>query len=304
MYTIRTLNNIAETGLAKLPENNFVVDNNAEDPEGIILRSFDMHKMELNKGLLAVARAGAGTNNIPIDRCTEMGVPVFNTPGANANAVKELVLAALFASSRRIIAGANWVQTLKDSGEDVEKAVEAGKKKYTGPEIAGKTLGVIGLGAIGVQVANAALDLGMNVIGYDPFLSLESAWHLSPAVEHEESMEELVSKTDYITLHIPLNDKTRNTFDEKLFSVTKPGARLLNFARGGLVDNNALKKAIADGIIARYMTDFPSEDLLGDPWNIIVTPHLGASTPESEENCAIMAAQEIREYLILSLIHI
>lgn len=298
MYTIRTLNNIAETGLAKLPKNKFVVDNNAEDPEGIILRSFDMHKMELNKGLLAVARAGAGTNNIPIDRCTEMGVPVFNTPGANANAVKELVLAALFASSRRIIAGANWVQTLKDSGEDVEKAVEAGKKKYTGPEIAGKTLGVIGLGAIGVQVANAALDLGMNVIGYDPFLSLESAWHLSPAVEHEESMEELVSKSDYITLHIPLNDKTRNTFDEKMFSVTKPGARLLNFARGGLVDNNALKKAIADGIIARYMTDFPSEDLLGDPWNIIVTPHLGASTPESEENCAIMAAQEIREYLI------
>ena len=297
MYTIRTLNNIAESGLAKLPENNFVVDNNAEDPAGIILRSFDMHKMELNKGLLAVARAGAGTNNIPIGRCTEMGVPVFNTPGANANAVKELVLAALFASSRRIIAGASWVQSLKDSGEDVEKAVEAGKKQYTGPEIAGKTLGVIGLGAIGVQVANAALDLGMNVIGYDPFLSLESAWHLSPAVEHEDSMEELVSKSDYISLHIPLNDKTKHTFDEKLFSVTKPGARLLNFARGGLVDNAALKKAIADGIIARYMTDFPSEDLLGDPWNIIVTPHLGASTPESEENCAIMAAQEIREYL-------
>ena len=297
MYTIRTLNNIAESGLAKLPENNFVVDNNAEDPEGIILRSFDMHKMELNKGLLAVARAGAGTNNIPIDRCTEMGVPVFNTPGANANAVKELVLAALFASSRRIIAGSNWVQTLKDSGENVEKAVEAGKKQFTGPEIAGKTLGVIGLGAIGVQVANAALDLGMNVVGYDPFLSLESAWHLSPAVEHEDSMEELVSKSDYITLHIPLNDKTKHTFNEKLFSVTKPGARLLNFARGGLVDNAALKKAIAHGIIARYMTDFPAEDLLGDPWNIIVTPHLGASTPESEENCAIMAAQEIREYL-------
>lgn len=297
MYTIRTLNNIAATGLAKLPEKNFVINDAAEDPDGIILRSFEMHNMELNKGLLAVARAGAGTNNIPIDRCTTMGVPVFNTPGANANAVKELVLAALFASSRRIIAGANWVQGLKDTGVNVEKEVESGKKKYTGPEIAGKTLGVIGLGAIGVQVANAALDLGMDVIGYDPFLSLESAWHLSPNVEHEESMEELVAKADYITLHIPLNDKTRNTFDEKLFAVTKPGARLLNFARGGLVDNNALKKAIADGIIARYMTDFPSEDLLGDPWNIIVTPHLGASTPESEENCAIMAAQEIREYL-------
>ena len=297
MYTIKTLNNIAATGLAKLPEENFVIDNNAEDPHGIILRSFDMHNMELNKGLLAVARAGAGTNNIPIDKCTEMGIPVFNTPGANANAVKELVLLGLFASSRRIIAGSNWVQTLKGIGADIDKSIEATKKQYQGPEIAGKTLGVIGLGAIGVLVANAALDLGMDVIGYDPFLSLESAWHLSPNVVHEESMEELVAKADYITLHIPLNDKTKHTFNEKLFSVTKPGARLLNFARGGLVDNEALKKAIDDGIIARYMTDFPSEDLLGDPWNIIVTPHLGASTPESEENCAIMAAQEIRDYL-------
>ena len=297
MYTIRTLNQIASTGLARLPEKTFVIDENAENPEGIILRSFDLHKMELNEGLLAVARAGAGTNNIPIEKCTQKGIPVFNTPGANANAVKELVLAGLFASSRRIIAGASWVQSLKDTGENVEKAVEAGKKAFTGPELAGKTLGVIGLGAIGVQVANAALDLEMEVIGYDPFLSLESAWHLSPKVVHEESMETLVAKADYITLHIPLNDKTRNTFDEKLFAATKPGARLLNFARGALVDNAALKKAIADGIIARYMTDFPSEDLLGDPTNIIVTPHLGASTPESEENCAIMAAQEIREYL-------
>ena len=214
MYTIRTLNNIAKTGLAKLPEQNFVIDEKAENPEGIILRSFDMHKMELNESLLAVARAGAGTNNIPIEKCTQKGVPVFNTPGANANAVKELVLAGLFASSRRIIAGAAWVQGLKDNCESVEKAVEAGKKEFTGPEIAGKTLGVIGLGAIGVQVANAALDLGMEVIGYDPFLSLESAWHLSPNVVHEESMEELVAKADYITLHIPLNDKTRNTFEK------------------------------------------------------------------------------------------
>ncbi len=297
MYTIRTLNNIAPSGLAKLPDSLFTIDNNAEDPHGIILRSYDLHSMELNKGLLAVARAGAGTNNIPIDRCTEMGVPVFNTPGANANAVKELVLLALFASSRRIIAGANWVQTLKGIGADIDKSIESTKKQYQGPEIAGKTLGVIGLGAIGVQVANAALDLGMDVIGYDPFLSLENAWHLSPNVVHEESMEELVAKADFITLHIPLTEKTKHTFNEKLFSVTKPGARLLNFARGGLVDNEALKKAIADGIIARYMTDFPTEDLLGDPWNIIVTPHLGASTPESEENCAIMAAQEMREYL-------
>lgn len=295
MYTIKTLNNIAANGLAKLPEEHFTIDNNADDPAGIILRSFDMHKMELNPNLLAVARAGAGTNNIPVDKCTEMGIPVFNTPGANANAVKELVLLALLASSRRIIAGANWVQ--EQAFENLEKAVEAGKKQFTGPEIAGKTLGVIGLGAIGVLVANAALDLGMDVIGYDPFLSLESAWHLSPSVEREESIEDVVAKADYITLHIPLNDKTKNTFDAKLFAQTKPGARLLNFARGGLVDNAALKDAIEKGIIARYMTDFPSEELLGDPWNIIVTPHLGASTPESEENCAIMAAQEMREYL-------
>ncbi|MBR6652711.1 MAG: 3-phosphoglycerate dehydrogenase, partial [Anaerotignum sp.] len=229
MYTIKTLNNIAATGLARLPEENFVVDNNAEDPHGIILRSFDMHNMELNKNLLAVARAGAGTNNIPIDKCTEMGVPVFNTPGANANAVKELVLLGLFASSRRIIAGANWVQTIHGNVSNIEKAVEAGKKEFQGPEIAGKTLGVIGLGAIGVLVANAALDLGMDVIGYDPFLSLENAWHLSPSVELEESIEDVVAKADYITLHIPLNGKTKHTFNEKLFSVTKPGARLLNF---------------------------------------------------------------------------
>ena len=245
--------------------------------------------------MLGVARAGAGTNNIPIDKCTEMGIPVFNTPGANANAVKELVLAGLLVSSRRIINGAQWVQTLTDN-ENVEKAVEAGKKQFIGPEIAGKTLGVIGLGAIGVLVANAALDLGMDVIGYDPFLTLEAAWHLSASVDKAETLEELVAKSDYITIHIPLNDKTRNTFDEKLFAVTKKGARLLNFARGGLVNNDALKDAIEKGIIARYITDFPDETLLGNE-NIIVLPHLGASTPESEENCAEMAAVELREYL-------
>lgn len=295
MYTIKTLNQISQTGLSKLPEAEFHIDPEATRPEGIILRSFDMHSMELNDNLLGVARAGAGTNNIPIDKCTEMGIPVFNTPGANANAVKELVLAGLLVSSRRIINGAQWVQTLAGN-ENVEKAVEAGKKQFIGPEIAGKTIGVIGLGAIGVLVANAALDLGMDVIGYDPFLTLEAAWHLSASVDKAETLEELVSKSDYITIHIPLNDKTRNTFDEKLFAVTKKGARLLNFARGGLVDNEALKDAIEKGIIARYITDFPDETLLGNE-NIIVLPHLGASTPESEENCAEMAAVELREYL-------
>lgn len=295
MYTIKTLNQISQAGLSKLPEAEFHIDPEATRPEGIILRSFDMHSMELNDNLLGVARAGAGTNNIPIDKCTEMGIPVFNTPGANANAVKELVLAGLLVSSRRIINGAQWVQTLAGN-ENVEKAVEAGKKQFIGPEIAGKTIGVIGLGAIGVLVANAALDLGMDVIGYDPFLTLEAAWHLSASVDKAETLEELVSKSDYITIHIPLNDKTRNTFDEKLFAVTKKGARLLNFARGGLVDNEALKDAIEKGIIARYITDFPDETLLGNE-NIIVLPHLGASTPESEENCAEMAAVELREYL-------
>lgn len=295
MYTIKTLNQISQAGLSKLPEAEFHIDPEADRPEGIILRSFDMHSMELNDNLLGVARAGAGTNNIPIDKCTEMGIPVFNTPGANANAVKELVLAGLLVSSRRIINGAQWVQTLAGN-ENVEKAVEAGKKQFIGPEIAGKTIGVIGLGAIGVLVANAALDLGMDVIGYDPFLTLEAAWHLSASVDKAETLEELVSKSDYITIHIPLNDKTRNTFDEKLFAVTKKGARLLNFARGGLVDNEALKDAIEKGIIARYITDFPDETLLGNE-NIIVLPHLGASTPESEENCAEMAAVELREYL-------
>lgn len=295
MYTIKTLNQISQAGLSKLPETEFHIDPEAARPEGIILRSFDMHSMELNDNLLGVARAGAGTNNIPIDKCTEMGIPVFNTPGANANAVKELVLAGLLVSSRRIINGAQWVQTLAGN-ENVEKAVEAGKKQFIGPEIAGKTIGVIGLGAIGVLVANAALDLGMDVIGYDPFLTLEAAWHLSASVDKAETPEELVSKSDYITIHIPLNDKTRNTFDEKLFAVTKKGARLLNFARGGLVDNEALKDAIEKGIIARYITDFPDETLLCNE-NIIVLPHLGASTPESEENCAEMAAVELREYL-------
>ena len=295
MYTIKTLNQISQAGLSKLPETEFHIDPEAARPEGIILRSFDMHTMELNDNLLGVARAGAGTNNIPIDKCTEMGIPVFNTPGANANAVKELVLAGLLVSSRRIINGAQWVQTLAGN-ENVEKAVEANKKQFIGPEIAGKTIGVIGLGAIGVLVANAALDLGMDVIGYDPFLTLEAAWHLSASVDKAETLEELVSKSDYITIHIPLNDKTRNTFDEKLFAVTKKGARLLNFARGGLVDNEALKDAIEKGIIARYITDFPDETLLCNE-NIIVLPHLGASTPESEENCAEMAAVELREYL-------
>lgn len=295
MYTIRTLNNIAPAGLAKLPETSFTIDNNAENPHAIILRSFDMHSMELNEGLMAVARAGAGTNNVPVERCTQKGIPVFNAPGGNANAVKELVLAGLFISARRIVAGSKWVQSIADS-DTLAQDIETGKKNFTGPELLGKTLGVIGLGAIGVLVANAALDLGMDVVGYDPYLSLESAWHLSPSVEKADSIEDVVAKSDYITIHIPLTEKTKDTYNKELFAKTKKGARLLNFARGGLVNNQDLLEAIEAGIIARYITDFPAKELLGNE-NIIATPHLGASTPESEENCAIMVSEELRDYL-------
>lgn len=295
MFIIRTLNNIDPVGLAKLENGRCKIDPNAEKPDAILLRSYDMHDMELNPHLLAVARAGAGTNNVPIERCTEKGIPVFNAPGGNANAVKELVLAGLLLSSRQIVAGANWVETLSDA-ENLDKTVEAGKKNFAGPELRGKTLGVMGLGAIGVLVANAAIDLGMDVIGYDPYLSLESAWHLSPAVDRAETLEDVVQESDYITMHLPLLDSTKNTFDEKLFSQTKKGARLMNFARGGLVDNNALLKAIEDGIISHYVSDFPAKELLGNP-KVLTTPHLGASTPESEENCAKMAARELRDYL-------
>ncbi|WP_317855628.1 3-phosphoglycerate dehydrogenase family protein [Chakrabartyella piscis] len=295
MYTIRTLNNIAPTGLKKLPKRDFIINDAAQDPQGIILRSFDMHKMELNESLMAVARAGAGTNNVPVDRCTERGIPVFNAPGGNANAVKELVLSGLFISSRRIVAGSKWIQSL-EGAENLDKAVEAGKKNYIGPEIMGKTLGVIGLGAIGVLVANAALDLGMDVVGYDPYLSLESAWHLSPAVEKADSIEDVVAKSDYITLHIPLLESTKHTINESVLAHAKDGTRLLNFARGGLVDNEAVLKAIATGKLARYVTDFPAAEFMGND-NVIMTPHLGASTPESEENCAIMVAEELRDYL-------
>ncbi|MPM69935.1 D-3-phosphoglycerate dehydrogenase [bioreactor metagenome] len=255
-----------------------------------------MLDMELNDNLLAVARAGAGTNNIPIDRCTKKGVIVFNTPGANANAVKELVIAGLLMSSRKIVEGIEWVKTLKGQ-ENIEKTVESGKSSFVGPEIYGKKLGVIGLGAVGVLVANAARDLGMDVFGYDPFLSVDAAWHLKRSIKRAESIQEIASQCDYITIHIPLNDKTRNTFNKDVFAITKEGARLLNFSRDGIVNNNDLKEALNSGIVSKYVTDFASEDLIGVE-NIIVTPHLGASTPESEENCAVMAADQLREYIL------
>lgn len=295
MYNVLTLNSISEVGLNKLNPKKYVISNEIADPDGIILRSYDMHQMELPETLAAVARAGAGTNNIPIDKCSEKGIVVFNTPGANANAVKELVLTGIFLSSRKIVAGIEWAKELKGK-ENVDKLVEKGKGQFTGPEIMGKKLGVIGLGAIGVLVANAAISLGMEVYGYDPFLSVDAAWSLSSKVKRAGTREELVAECDYITIHVPLNDNTRGMYNKELFEITKPGARLLNFARGGIVDTAALKEAIDKGIITEYITDFPDAEVI-ELDNVICIPHLGASTPESEENCAEMAALELKQYL-------
>ena len=295
MYNVLTLNSISEVGLSKLNPKKYIIGDDIKDPEGIILRSYDMHEMELPESLAAVARAGAGTNNIPIDKCSEKGIVVFNTPGANANAVKELVLTGIFLSSRKIVEGIEWAKELKGK-DNVDKLVEKGKGQFTGPEIMGKKLGVIGLGAIGVLVANAAISLGMEVYGYDPFLSVDSAWSLSSKVKRPGTREELVAACDYITIHVPLNDSTRGMYNKDLFDITKPGARLLNFARGGLVDTAALKEALEKGTITEYITDFPDAEVINLD-HVICIPHLGASTPESEENCAEMAAMELKQYL-------
>lgn len=295
MYNVLTLNSISEVGLSKLNPKKYIIGDDIKDPEGIILRSYDMHEMELPESLAAVARAGAGTNNIPIDKCSEKGIVVFNTPGANANAVKELVLTGIFLSSRKIVEGIEWAKELKGK-DNVDKLVEKGKGQFTGPEIMGKKLGVIGLGAIGVLVANAAISLGMEVYGYDPFLSVDSAWSLSSKVKRAGTREELVAACDYITIHVPLNDSTRGMYNKDLFDITKPGARLLNFARGGLVDTAALKEALEKGTITEYITDFPDAEVINLD-HVICIPHLGASTPESEENCAEMAAMELKQYL-------
>lgn len=295
MFDILTLNKIAKIGLDKLGDN-FTVTDEVKNPDGIMLRSFAMHDMELPESLKAVARAGAGTNNIPIDKCSEKGIVVFNTPGANANAVKELAIGALFLASRDVVGGIKWAETLKEEGDAVPKLVEKGKSAFVGPEITGKTIGVIGLGAIGVMVANAANSLGMEVLGYDPFISVDAAWHLSRKIVHVNNINEIFAKCDYITLHLPLNDKTRYTINKDTIALMKEGARIINFSRNELVNNEDLLNAVAEGKIAKYVTDFPSADLIGVE-NVICIPHLGASTPESEDNCAVMAAKELKDYL-------
>ena len=294
MFNILTLNKIAKCGLDQLNDNYKITDDANVDADGIILRSFKMHDMELPESLKAVARAGAGTNNIPIDKCSEKGIVVFNTPGANANAVKDLVIAGMLLASRDVIGGVAWANTL--TGDDVDKQVEKGKSNFAGCEIKGKTLGIIGLGAIGILVANAAYALGMEVIGYDPYLSVDSALKLSRHVKKANSPEEVYAVADYITIHVPLMDSTRNTINAETIAQMKDGVIILNFARGGLVNNADIKKALADGKVAKYVVDFADSETVNQP-GIINIPHLGASTAESEDNCAVMAAQELADYL-------
>ena len=296
MYTIQTLNKIAPVGLARFPAG-FTVDNACTDPDGILVRSAAMHEMDFNPNLLAIARAGAGTNNIPLARCAEAGIVVFNTPGANANAVTELAIAALLAASRDLTGGNAWIRAVAAAGnEDVAKAVEKGKSAYAGPELRSKRLGVIGLGAIGVQVANAGYALHMDVMGYDPYLSVNSALRLSRAVQVVPTLEELCAACDYITIHVPYNEQTKHTIDARLLSGMKDGVRIINLARGELVDDEAMIAALESGKVARYVTDFPNNRITLAK-NVVAFPHLGASTPESEDNCAIMAVQELTDYL-------
>lgn len=296
MYTIQTLNAISPVIYNHLPQDSYTVAKETAAPDAIIVRSASMLDMELPASLQSIARAGAGYNNIPVDKCTEAGICVFNTPGANANAVKELTLAGLLLASRDIIGGVEWVKELKPGETSVAKQVEKGKSQFVGPEIKGKTLGVIGLGAIGILVANAAVALGMNVIGFDPFMSVGNALKLAPTVKLMKSAEDVMVNCDYLTIHVPLTDDTRDMVDADMIAKMKDGVRILNFSRDGLVNSTAVLEAVKSGKVAKYVTDFGTDDILGEE-NIICLPHLGASTPESEENCAVMACDQVKEYL-------
>lgn len=296
MHEILTRNAISDAIFEALQPELYAVSDSVSDPIGILVRSADCREMEINPSLLAIARAGAGVNNIPVARCTEAGVAVFNTPGANANAVKELALCCMLMASRNVLPAVRWVEGL--SGGDVPLQVEQGKRDFLGHELSGKTLAVIGLGAIGVMVANDAHAIGMRVIGYDPFISVEHAWGLSRAIERGNSLEEVLPRCEYISIHIPLMDKTRHFLDAHAFSLMKPDAMLLNLARGELVDNAALLEALESGALATYVTDFPTAELIGKK-GVLCVPHLGATTPESEENCARMAAKELDGYIRL-----
>ena len=291
---IYCLNNIAEIGTSRFRKGYTIVDS-PDEAAGILVRSADMKEMVFPKELRAIARAGAGVNNIPIDRCTQQGIVVFNTPGANANSVKEIVMAGLLLASRDIIGGAEWVHTNKEDNE-IAKSAEKAKKQFAGNEILGKTLGVIGLGAVGVLVANAAVGLGMKVFGYDPYLSLQSAWHLSPAVQHADSVEDICAACDYISIHVPATEKTKGMIGAEQIAKMRDGVRFLNFARDALVDEEAMAKALESGKVRCYISDF-ANPVSVQMKNAVVLPHLGASTLEAEDNCAIMAVDELQDYL-------
>lgn len=296
MYKIQTLNKISTIGLDRLPRENYEVASDMNTPDGIILRSFKMHDMNLPESVKAVARAGAGTNNIPADEYAERGVVVFNTPGANANGVKELAITGMLIASRKIVDGINWAKTLADKGDEVPKLIESGKSDFTGPEIKGKTLAVVGLGAIGVMVANAAVCLGMDVIGYDPFLSVDAALSLSRKVKKVDALETLFKEADFLSVHVPLNDHTKGLVNAERLAMAKDGLRVLNLSRGGLVNNRDIVAALDTGKVAAYVTDFPDVEMVSHP-KVIALPHLGASTPEAEDNCAVMAAEQLKDFL-------
>lgn len=291
---IKTYNKISKKGLNLFPDQ-YEVNDALTDEDAILVRSAALHEIAFNPQLKAIARAGAGTNNVPIDRCNDAGIVVFNTPGANANAVKELVVAAMIMSARPIYPAIEWIQTLNETA-DFSKVVEKGKSNFVGPEIAGKRLGVVGLGAIGIKVANLAVHLGMEVYGYDPYLSVDNAWSLSTRVIHAKKLEEIYKKCDFITLHLPETKDTKGMINADALQLMKNGTRLLNFARGGLVEANDVIAAVEKGKLAAYVTDFAAPEMLGRK-NIYPLPHLGASTPESEENCAVMAVQQLKDYL-------
>ncbi|PKN50654.1 MAG: 3-phosphoglycerate dehydrogenase [Deltaproteobacteria bacterium HGW-Deltaproteobacteria-13] len=295
MYRIDLLNKISEKGLSLFTDK-YEYRAEIADPDGILVRSKEMKEMALPSSLKAIARAGAGVNNIPIDKCSEKGIVVFNTPGANANGVKELVILGMILAARNVAEGLVWTKGLVGEGDKVPDLIEKGKSKFVGTELLGKTLGVVGLGAIGTMLANTAESLGMEVMGYDPFLSIEAAWKLSRNTRKAPSLDKLLAESDYISIHVPQNKDTKGFINSDKFAIMKKGVVLLNFARGGLVDTPSLKKAVADGIVGRYVTDFPDEEVIKTD-KVIAIPHLGASTEESEENCAIMAAMELMDFL-------
>jgi len=296
MFKILTLNNIAVEGLRRLPRSRYEVTSEVTHPDAILLRSHKMHDMDIPASVSAIGRAGAGTNNIPVDEMSARGVPVFNTPGANANAVKELTIAGMLIGARNLCQASEYVAALEETGDALNKVVEAGKKQFVGFELPGKTLGVIGLGAIGVEVANAALSLGMKVVGFDPAITVQNAWQLSSGVEQADTLDQLFQHADFVTLHVPLMEATRNIVSADRLQLMKDGAVLVNFARDGIVDDAAAIAALDSGKLHSFVTDFPTPELIKHP-KAITLPHLGASTVEAEENCAIMVADNVKDYL-------